>query len=124
MGNLLSDTGGDENLPSVKNETISNMIASLDSLQLARKRMVSLQVERMPSQEWMLVNFLAILLLVSLLFVPSYEMLVDSIMKAIFGTLVVQVLVLLYELDTLKLFESTLGKSSAEDILNIIDGKK
>lgn len=123
LGNLLVETGGDENYPSIKNETISNMIASLDNLQIARKRMVSLQIERMPHGEWILVIFLAFLLLVSLMLIPSNGVIVDSIMKGIFGALIIQILILLYELDTLKLFESTLGESSAQDILGIIEGK-
>ncbi|MCH8888883.1 hypothetical protein IID26_00435 [Patescibacteria group bacterium] len=124
LGNLLVDTGGDKNYPSIQNETISNMIASLDSLQLARKRMVSLQIERMPTGEWILVIFLALLLLVSLLLVPSSSAIIDSIMKGIFGALIIQVVILLHELDTLKLFESTLGETSAKDILDIIDGRR
>ena len=48
----------------------------------------------------------------------------QTIMKGIFGALIIQVVILLYELDTLKLFESTLGESSAKDILDIIKGKK
>ena len=124
LGNLLAETGGDQNYPSIKNETSSNMIASLDNLQVARKRMVSLQIERMPGGEWVLVIFLAFLLLVSLLLIPSYGLIIDSVMKGIFGALIIQVMILLYELDTLKLFESTLGESSAKDILDIIKGKR
>lgn len=123
LGNLLVETGGDENYPSIKNETSSNMIASLDNLQTARKRMVSLQIERMPNGEWILVIFLALLLLVSLLLIPSHSLIIDSLMKGIFGALIIQVVILLYELDTLKLFEPTLGESSAKDILDIIEGK-
>lgn len=124
LGNLLTETGGDENYPSIKNETSSNMIASLDNLQTARKRMVSLQIERMPGGEWILVIFLALLLIVSLLLIPSSSAIIDSVMKGIFGTLIIQVVILLYELDTLKLFESTLGESSAKDILDIIEGER
>lgn len=123
LGNLLIETGGDKNYPSIKNETSSNMIASLDNLQTARKRMVSLQIERMPAGEWVLVIFLALLLLISLLLIPSNNALIDSVMKGIFGALIIQVVILLYELDTLKLFEATLGESSAKDILDIIEGR-
>lgn len=124
LGALLVETAGDKNYPSVKNETASNMIASLDGLQVDRKTMVSLQVERMPMAEWILVVFLAILLLVSLLLLPDSGTLLNAAMKGIFGALILQVLLLLYELDTLRLFEKTLGESSAKDILNIIAGKR
>jgi hypothetical protein len=124
LGALLAEIGKDKNYPSVQNETASNMLASLDSLQIARKRMVALQVERMPKGEWILVIFLALLLLASLLMIPSYGALVDSVMKGVFGALIFQVVILLYELDNLKLFEKTLGESSAKDILSIIKGKR
>jgi len=124
LGNLLTKTGGNKNLPSVQNETASNMIASMDNLQVSRKMMVSLHVERMPAGEWVLVIFLALLLLISLLLIPSTGVIIDSIMKGIFGALIIQIMLLLYELDTLKLFESTLGFSSAKDIINIIEGKR
>lgn len=124
LGNLLVETGGSKNYPSVQNETVSNMIASLDSLQIARKRMVSLHVERMPKAEWILMIFLALLLLTSLFMIPSYDVLIGSIMKGVFGALIIQVVILLYELDNLKLFEKTLGESSARDILAIIEDKR
>lgn len=124
LGNLLTETGGKKDYPSVQNETASNMIASLDNLQVARKMMVSLQVERMPTGEWILVIFLALLLLVSLWLIPSGGLLIDSLMKGVFGALIVQVVILLRELDTLKLFELTLGESSAHDIIDIIDDKR
>lgn len=124
LGNLLVETGKGKNYPSVQNATVINMIASLDSLQIARKRMVSLQIERMPKGEWILMIFLALLLLASLLMIPGHGALVDSIMKGVFGSLILQVIILLYELDNLKLFEKTLGKTSAKDILSIIEGKR
>lgn len=125
LGNLLGDISGDEQFASFKNETVSNMIASLDSLQVARKRMVALHVERMPLFEWAIVGFLALLLLFSLLIVPtSSGGLFDSIMKAVFGTMIVLVLLLLKELDSLELFEGILGEASAKDMLSIIEGTR
>ena len=124
LGDLLAKTGGNKNYPSIKNETGSNMIASLDNLQVDRKMMLALQLEKMPAGEWVLVIFLALLLLISLLLIPSQGIMLDSLMKAIFGAFIIQVVILLYELDSLKLFESNLGETSAKDILDIIKGTR
>jgi len=124
LGNLLVEAGGNKNMPSIKNETASIMLGNLSSLQQERKHMVAQHVERMPVGEWVLVIFLTLLLLVSLLLVPTEGLWIDSIMKGVFGTLIVLVVYLLHELDNLVLFEKTLGESSAKDILDIIAGKR
>lgn len=124
LNNLLAKTVGNKKYSSLKNETINNMLASLDSLQLARKSMVALQVERMPLGEWILILILMVLQLYSLLLIPTESEIFSTILKAFFGTLIIQIVILLHELDSLKLFEKTLGESSARDIINIIEGKR
>jgi len=124
LNNLLIKIGGKKRYPTVQTEIINNMIHSLDSLQVTRKRMVSLNVERMPKSEWMLTVLLAGVLLFSLWLIPTHQEIITSVIKGVFGALVVQMVILLYGLDNLALFEGVLGESSAQDILGIIAGKK
>lgn len=124
LGALLKKTTGNRKLSSLQHEAAGHIIAGLDSLQVARKKKVSLHVERMPTREWVLIIFLTVLLLFSLLFLPSYANNLDIAIKAIFGTLIIQIVILLYGMDTLRLSEATLGESSARDIVEIIAGKR
>ena len=56
--------------------------------------------------------------------IPSQAQFMGSILKGAFGTCVVLILVLLRRFDDLNFFESTIGENSAQDILDIIKGKK
>lgn len=107
----------------VGQSTANGMASSLDALQLARKKMVGLHVERIPFLEKVLIGFLAFVIVVSLMLVPSAG-LVGAMLKGIFGTVVVLIVVMLRELDELKLFEGTPGEHSAEDVLAIIEGTR
>ncbi|MEK7635848.1 MAG: hypothetical protein AAB405_02040 [Patescibacteria group bacterium] len=51
-------------------------------------------------------------------------MVVASIIKAAFATSIISVVFLMRQLDRLKLFEGMIGESSAQDVLDIIAGKK
>ena len=113
------ETGG----KGVLQATVVHMSASLDALQIARKKMVGLHIERIPLLEKVLISFLAFLLVFSLLLAPSAGLL-GSILKGVFGIVVVLVVVLLRELDDLKLFEGTLGENSARDVVDIIEGTR
>jgi len=96
----------------------------LKDLQIARKQMILLHQEDIPKYQWVLLIFLAVILLVSVSMIPSQGDIVGSMLKGAFGTCVVLILVLLRRFNDLTFFESTIGESSAQDILDIIDGKK
>ena len=124
LGELLRKTVGDKKCPTFLSQAVNHMIGSLDSLQISRKKMVSLQLERMPIVERFLVIFLAGILVFSLMLIPSESMLFGAFMKGVFGTLITLIVLLLFQLDSLRLFEGTIGESSANDILNIMAGKR
>jgi|APSaa5957512576_1039674.scaffolds.fasta_scaffold11558_3 hypothetical protein len=93
-------------------------------LQIIRKKMILLHQEDVPKFQWVLLIFLAIILLISVSMIPSQAQFMGSILKGAFGTCVVLILVLLRRFDDLNFFESTIGENSAQDILDIIKGKK
>lgn len=124
MGELILDTVGDRNLSSGPHLVVRDMVARVDGLQVARKQMVALEIERMPRFQWMLTYYLATILVFSIMLIPSASDLFDAVLKGAFATLVIFVIILLRELDSLHLFEGIIGTASAKDILAIIEGKR
>ena len=56
--------------------------------------------------------------------VPSFDFLLPSILKGAFATAIIVVLILLRQLDSLRLFEGIIGEHSAKDVIEIIEGDK
>ncbi|NCS99880.1 hypothetical protein GW765_02765 [Candidatus Parcubacteria bacterium] len=108
----------------VEKLSMEYIISSLQQLQLSRKAMVNLSLERIPMYQWVLIMLLAGILLLTVSAVPTIYAFVPSLLKGAFGTSIVVVLMILWELDTLSFFESEFGERSAEDVLAIIAGKK
>jgi len=121
---LTEESTKEKDLPSLHHLTLQRILNSLQNMQIARKGMVAIHQEKIPFFEWILIYFLAFILLISLSLIPSQGYLLASILKASFFTAVISVLILLYEFDSLKFFENTIGEHSAQDILDIIAGKK
>lgn len=124
LSNLVLATAGDKVLPSGLHLTVQEMISRSDDLQLARKRMVALEVERMPRFQWLLTYYLAFLLVTSIMLIPTGADMLNALLQGAFATLVIFVVVLLHELDNLELFEGPIGSASAQDVVDIIEGKR
>ncbi len=118
---VLDDAGGHDDTE-IHEAAIAGIRSALGQLQVVRKGMIGLHVERIPAFQWALIAILAVVLLASISGVPST--LLGSILKGAFGTSVVLVIVLLRDFDGLKFFEGAIGTRSAEDILGILDGRK
>lgn len=95
---------------------------AIKELQQNRKKIIAAYAERLAGFQWAIIYILAILLAVSLDFVPANSFLVQ-ILKILFGTAVFISVVLLKELDNLTLFGEHAGEESAQDIFRIIDEK-
>jgi len=121
---ILSESFLKKKLAGAQNFALLQIMVSLRELQLVRKNMVGLHQERIPVFEWILLILLATTIIVSISFIPSAELVINASLKGIFSTAVIIVLVMLHELDKLRLFETTLGEQSAKDILDIFKGKK
>ena len=96
----------------------------LSGMQLNRKDMIALHAERMPQFQWFVIYFLAAMLILTISSESSYGLMIESLLKASFFTSIVATIVMLHRLDTLDLFESFLGEHSAQDVIDIFDGKR
>jgi len=99
-------------------------LSSLSSMQKYRKRMITLQIERIPVFQWVLIIVLTLIMLMTLAFLSSENLIVFSLIKGAFGTALIIVVVLLHQFDRLQFFEGMIGEKSAQDVLDIIEGKK
>lgn len=124
INNLLDETAENKSLKSLKNLALREILCSLQRLQVIRKKMIALHNERIPMFQWIIVIFLAIVLVVSLLAIPSQYLVVSSLLKGSFATAIISVLILLDRLNRLKFFNDTVGEESAQDVLNIFAGNK
>jgi len=97
---------------------------SLRDLQRVRKDLVSLYQERIPVFQWTLLYLLASILIGTILTIPSSLLFFASVLKASFTLSIVVVLYLLHRLNSVRLFEGTIGESSAKDVIGIINGEK
>lgn len=121
---LLEEKIKDQALPTLRNFAVQRILINLRALQVARKNMVALHTERIPSFQWVLIIFLAAMLLVTVSTIPSFQFFLGALLKAAFGTAVIFVVILLNELDKLRFFEGMMGERSAQDILDIFSGKR
>ena len=94
----------------------------ISDLQVTRKKILNLYGEKLVAFQWAVIYILAALLVVSFNFVPSSDLFVDAL-KVCFGTAVFISILLLQQLDQLKLFGDKAGMDSARDVLRIIDEK-
>ena len=111
-------------LEDLDNLTFRQVTTSLRNLQLIRKSMVALHWERIPKFQWLLIYFLAAVLIFALSMIPSHGFLLGAVLKGIFSTCVICVTVLLRSFDELKFFETIVGEKSAKDVLDIFVGKR
>lgn len=116
--------GGKDDLSKLEAHALGACIKSLIGTQEARKQLVALHQERIPQFHWILIYFFMVMLLATVATIPSVGFVLGSILKAAFAASVISVIVILKRLDTLKLFEGTIGEHSAQDVVAIIDGKK
>lgn len=121
---LIQKTVKDKSFGTLKNFSIQRVLVSLENLQVIRKKMVALQKERIPAFQWVLIYFLAVILLITVATIPSEGDMLKAALKAAFSSVVVLVIILLHRFDNLHFFEGTIGERSAQDVLDILKGKK
>lgn len=115
---------GEKNLASLQGAVLAQIMISLRECQGLRKNMIALYEERVPGSQWFILVLLTLVILISLLIIPSQFEFFSSLLKGIFGSLLVFVLIFLRRLDRLEFFGGMIGENSARDVLNIIKGKR
>ena len=86
--------------------------------------MLVLRAERIPHFQWILMVFLSLILLVNLTAIQSAGDVLAAALKTAFAGSIVFVFVMLHKLEELNLFDKIVGQESAEDVIEILDGKK
>ncbi len=124
INNLVDNIAKDKSLKSLMNLALREILTSLQRLQVIRKRMIALHEERVPMFNWVIIILISLILFITLSAIPSQKLVLESILKATFGTSIISVVILLYRLDKLKLFSKITGEESAQDVLNIFSGEK
>lgn len=122
---LLDATSNGISASPLSNIVFSRIMACIDNIQIERKNLVSLSEERIPKFQWATIYFLSFVLFFALLTtMPSDHLLIESVLKGVFSTSITITIILLEQLNRLKLFEGTIGEHSAQDVVDIINGKK
>ncbi len=121
---LVREALEDQRIANIEHSSVSEIKRQLSDMQKNRKDMIALHAERIPRFQWFVMFFLAVMLIITISSVSSYGQMIESLLKASFTTSIIATMLMLRKLDTLDLFESFLGEHSAQDIIDIFDGKK
>jgi hypothetical protein len=113
----LSKADGERMAVSTSYEMIWSTILELQQI---RKRVIALYNERLVFAQWVLLYVLAGILVVSLHFIQSDQLLID-ILKIIFGTSIFMILILIKQLNDLSIFGKHFSRTTALDVLRILD---
>jgi hypothetical protein len=119
---LLDTYVTEEDVTKLANQSLGSIIKGLEECQGLRKRILALREERIPNEQWLLIGFFALVLLLSVTTLPSQGLLFPAIMKSAFFASVSAVLIILYRLTNLQFSETLMGEISARDVLAIIRG--
>lgn len=113
-----------KNPNAIESAAITRVNVSTASMQRIRKRAISLGNEHIPPMQWFLIVFLVVMILL-LIATMQFEILAFAIfLKALFSTIIILVIYMLWQFDRLHFFEATVGSSSAQDVIDIIKGRK
>ena len=122
--NLLGESVSGKTTTPLQNAVLSRLIGTLIDLQKIRKNIIALHHERIPKFQWLLLYAFAGILIISLSIVPSQGIFYASILKGAFVTAIIFVFILLSRLNNLTFFDKTVGEESAQDVIDILKGKK
>jgi len=122
--NLTEETVNEVGDDGVKGAVTTRIILGLHDAQKIRKNMVALHDERIPTFQMTLIYLLTAILVVMVSTIPSAGLILGSLVKSAFITSVIVVVLLLRKLDSLELFAGGIGEKSAQDVVNIIEGKR
>jgi hypothetical protein len=113
-----------EKLNPIENVVLTRIFVATAGMQRARKRVISLGNENIPTLQWVVIILLATMLILLLNGLQTPTILFGTIVKAIFATVVLLTLLMLKKFDDLSFFEVSVGDTSARDVLGIMAGKK
>lgn len=115
---------GEEKISNLKNQSVGAMMKGLAACQDFRKQIVALREEKIPRLQWMLIYFFMIMLIITVLGIHSLGLFFGSLLKAAFIVSIASVVLILRKLDALRFSEAIMGQHSANDVVDIIAGRK
>jgi hypothetical protein len=121
---LLEEQVGSSKQESLRNQAVGRMLTGLSDCQVLRKNMVMLFQERIAGFQWFLIIFFVLILLLAVSVIPSVFFLLGAVLKAAYVVAITSVVIILWNLDNLHLFEGFIGENSAKDVIEIIESKK
>lgn len=110
------------NLNPAQSAFASRAYFGLGEMQKIRKNLIALYKERVPFFQWVLLSILSVILILAVSSMNSFETIIPSLVKALFSASIIAVIIMLYKLNNLTFYENSVGSSSAQDVLNIIEG--
>ena len=111
-------------LNKLQSHFINRSQASLLDMHKIRKNLVPLMKENIPTINWIIIWLLAAGLFISIVSFNSQFNFSESLLKALFITSIFSVMLTLFKMNKLNFYEEMPGESSAQDVLDIIAGKK
>lgn len=108
----------------LKSHAIGTIVSNLSDCEVSRKTMVMLYQERIPQFQWFVIYFFTAILILAVSTIPSEGLIFESILKSAFDVSLFSIATILHHLDNLHLFEDFIGENSAQDVLDLIAGKK
>ncbi len=121
---VLEEKIGDENAETLRGHAIGSIVHNLSKCEGYRKKKIMLCQERIPDFQWFIISFFICILILAVSAIPSEGLILESILKAAFGVSILSVASILHHLDNLHLFEHFIGEHSAQDVVDLIKGKK
>lgn len=121
---VLESLVGDNKQETLRNQSVGKIIGNTGDLQVLRKNMIMLSQEKIPAFQWTLLLFFVGILILTVSVLPSGGLILESVLKSAFAVSVISVILILYNLDNLHLFEKFIGENSAEDVVETIKSGK
>ncbi len=124
INNLIIEISSNNDLNAAQSGVTSRTFFILGDLQKIRKNLIALYQEKIPRLQQLLVFGLTLILILAISSIESQGVILASLIKAAFVSSIISVVIMLEKLNKLTFFESMVGQSSAQDVLDIIKGNK
>lgn len=121
---ILEESVGGKSVKTLSSQAVSKIINNLSDCEVDRKQMVMLCKERIPTFQWFVIYFFMATFILSVSAIPSQGLWLESVLKSAFVVCIFSVASILHHLDQFHLFEDFIGENSAQDVLDLIAGKK
>jgi hypothetical protein len=77
-----------EQLVGLESESVKKILNVTDDIQIQRKLLIALSQEKVSHYQYAIVFILAVILLTNLVLIDSYQLKVESVMKAVFVSII------------------------------------